>query len=660
MSRYFPLFFGIIFSCTLYAQDYEPERKFGKLPLAELTQKASRIDSSAGAEVLYDFAKVDFEYNSIVGLAIRTYIHRRIKIFQKSELDKGNFSVILYDESGNNRETISDIKGITYNVEDGKMVTEELYKKSIFFEKVRDGVFQYKISLPNVKEGSVVEYQYEITTPLRIRNKPKAWAFQSDIPVKWSEIDITIPAHFYYQVIMGGYLPLYRNTQNRVNVNMGNETFNTYGINYDFVVKDAPAFKDEKFVSADKDYISLIDFELSSIQLPGEPEKKFNTTWEELDRTLLTNQYWGNRFKPTKEIKELAANFKNIADPLERFSKVHAFIAKEFKWDGYTSLWASDNIKKLMDTKTGNASELNIVLCTALREAGLDANPVIISTRANGRINLVYPLLDKFNYTLVAVSIGDQLIFADATDPISSPGILPSRCIVDDGRLINENGSYFTKITSNDSYSESVNVTATIDVDKGKISGKFNRSCAGLLAHDLRTVYQKEGKTAFENTIKGGDDTWEYDNITLKNFDNSEESTLIAFDFAKEEGGVMPEMIYLPTMLTYALKENPLKRKTREFPVDFGHVINQTYSCTYKIPAGFEIESLPQSIALAIPGSTAKFLYSVVKSGEDVVVLSRLTFRKKTYPADEYPYLRELYAKIVEKHAEQIVLKQIN
>ncbi|SOE22618.1 hypothetical protein SAMN06298216_3038 [Spirosomataceae bacterium TFI 002] len=659
MFKFLYCFLGLILPFTsLFGQKKESKPEFGKLPMAELVQAYSEIDSLASAEVLYDYADVDFEVNDYQGFVITMKVHKRIKIYNKSALDQGNFTIRTYEQSGTNREVVSGIKGLTYNMENGFMAWKELDKKSIFFEKVQEGVSQYKISMPNVKEGSVVELQYVISTPLNLRNKPKAWLFQGEIPVKWSELDITIPSHFFYQVIMGGYLPLYRNNQEVVDVSMGSSRYDTKGVHYDFVVKNAPAFKDEKFVPAESDFISRIDFELSRLNLPGQPEKSFSTTWEELDRTLRNSEFWGGRLKPNKDVKDLAASFVNINDPLERLTKIHGYISSVFKWDGYVSVWASDKIKKLFDTKTGNATELNILLCSVLREAGLDANLVILSTRSNGRINLIYPLLDKFNYTIVGVSIGDQLVYVDASDPLSSPGLLPSRCIVEDGRLIHENGGYFIKLKTNDSYSEMITVKAEIQPEDGILKGSFNQSSAGLLALESRTNHAANGEESFKEKLKNKEGGWEYDNISLVNFDNKEPSTTVSYDFKISEGGIMPDIMYIPSMLTHAIKENPLKRKTREFPVDFGHVINQTYKGVYKIPEGFEVESMPEPIGLSLPGSSAKFLYSVSVSGNELTTLSRIVFKNKVFSAEEYPYLREFYAKIVEKQGEQIVLRQ--
>ena len=55
---------------------------------------------------------------------------------------------------------------------------------------------------------------------------------------------------------------------------------------------------------------------------------------------------------------------------------------------------------------------MNLLLIAALRQAGLPAQPVLLSTCAHGRVSQTYPLLDKFDYVVALVpdADGDFLI----------------------------------------------------------------------------------------------------------------------------------------------------------------------------------------------------------------------------------------------------------
>jgi hypothetical protein len=59
---------------------------------------------------------------------------------------------------------------------------------------------------------------------------------------------------------------------------------------------------------------------------------------------------------------------------------------------------------KAYKDKTGNVAEINLMLTAMLRYAGLNANPVLVSTRSNGIA--MFPNRTAFNYVIAAVENG--------------------------------------------------------------------------------------------------------------------------------------------------------------------------------------------------------------------------------------------------------------
>ena len=129
----------------------------------------------------------------------------RIKILKESALDRASVALRYHDGDRMDRdERIEDLKGFTYNLENGKVVASALDKKSVKREKLSDVTYATKFNLPNVKKGSVIEYSYTRTTPLNLRDKPDTWSFQGSIPSQWSEYRIVIPHFLVYKMTMGG------------------------------------------------------------------------------------------------------------------------------------------------------------------------------------------------------------------------------------------------------------------------------------------------------------------------------------------------------------------------------------------------------------------------------------------------------------------------
>ena len=58
--------------------------------------------------------------------------------------------------------------------------------------------------------------------------------------------------------------------------------------------------------------------------------------------------------------------------------------------------FTNKSVKDLLSSKTGNSAEINLFLAGMLNAAGIEAYPVITSTRSNGKIQSDYPFLQPF------------------------------------------------------------------------------------------------------------------------------------------------------------------------------------------------------------------------------------------------------------------------
>ena len=77
-----------------------------------------------------------------------------------------------------------------------------------------------------------------------------------------------------------------------------------------------------------------------------------------------------------------------------------------------------------------------------LREAGLGANPVLVSTR-NHNIPL-FPTLDGFNYVVSLVEFTDgNSILLDATEKYAMPNVLPYRALNWNGRKVTQRRVFY-------------------------------------------------------------------------------------------------------------------------------------------------------------------------------------------------------------------------
>jgi hypothetical protein len=124
---------------TGISQD-KPNVKFGKVTPEDFAPKAYPIDSNANAVVIADVGSSKIVGNTKGWFSIEFKRYRRVHLLNKNGFDIATEEVDLYSD-GEQEEKLSDIKAVTYNLENGKVV-ETSSRKKIYLKtnSVKTGV----------------------------------------------------------------------------------------------------------------------------------------------------------------------------------------------------------------------------------------------------------------------------------------------------------------------------------------------------------------------------------------------------------------------------------------------------------------------------------------------------------------------------------------
>lgn len=307
---------------------------------SELEMKYYKKDKDADAVILFDKGNSEF-----VEEDRRYVVHfkriKRIKIFKESGLKYAEIEIPYYRD-GQQTELVKDIQAVTYNLENGKMVSSKLNPDHIYDEKVDKNWGVKKFAFPNVKEGSVIEYKYRLESPF-IFNLAD-WYFQSDIPTMHSEYIVKMMAIYNYQYIAQGIrnFDVFDSYEEKgigrrfgIASKVSNNEYND--MVYKFILKDVPAFKDEVFITSVNDNIKKIDFQLSSYySFTSGKYVDIMTTWEKLCSELITDGQFGKYIKQSEKLakKELEQeSIENISSKQEKLDAIIDFVKKNYKWN---------------------------------------------------------------------------------------------------------------------------------------------------------------------------------------------------------------------------------------------------------------------------------------------------------------------------------------
>ncbi|WP_187270076.1 DUF3857 domain-containing protein [Pontibacter qinzhouensis] len=613
--------------------------------------KAYEKDTSAAAVILSDYGYSYFNLNGALKLVFER--HTRIKILKKSGYDWATVELPFYRKNGD-KEVITSVKGFTYNLENGKIVKEKLESKAIFDEKLDENHSKKKFTMPNVKEGSVIEYSYTVSSDFVYTLN--SWEFQTTIPTVWSEYRAKIPEYFDYKFLQNGYHSFYSSKKDvaaSADVNLKNEA-------YVWAMKDVPALQEEKYITTLSDYQARLDFELQQVKVPGEFPRVMTGNWQDVIKKLMEEERFGTQLKRSGFFKNEIAAIKAVhKTPEAQVEAIYNLVKSTVKWNGRHGYYTTNTTRKAFDSKTGNSADINLLLTAMLLEADIAASPVLLSTRQHGRVYKGSPLLSKFNYVIAYVKVGEKELLLDATEPFLPVGMLPYRCLNGDGYIIHTESHRWVPLKPTGNYTTFCMGELSIDAN-GEMKGKVSESNTGYSALYLRENIKDEGEEKFAEKRNKEVGDIKFGKPTISNLADLNKALNIVYEFTGMGNGQNNDVLYLNPMLSKGEKENPFKLQERTYPVDFGHPLDETYMCKIQIPAGYDVDEAPKSIAVTLPDNGGKFTYILERNGAEIQVMSKISINRPIYYAEEYQYLKEFYNQIVAKHAEQIVLKKSN
>ena len=239
------------------------------------------------------------------GYDIKFTRHKRIKILKKGGAQYADVTIPFYYENATKSEEIKSLKAYTYNLVEGNVRGEKVSHTTIFEEKINKNWKVKKFTFPNIQEGSIIEFEYELLSPFKF-NLPD-WEFQNDIPTLYSKYVVNVIPFYEYVYITDG-IPKFDEKNSELSKNTrkypGITVTDAFGRKPEFqdvintyVMKDVPAFEDESFITSRNDYIMQMDFQLSKVHSPYTGTREIITTWPKMIKSFLEIEEFGKYLK---------------------------------------------------------------------------------------------------------------------------------------------------------------------------------------------------------------------------------------------------------------------------------------------------------------------------------------------------------------------------
>ncbi len=513
--------------------------------------------------------------------------------------------------------------------------------------------------MPDVREGSVIEYKFILESDY-ISNLYE-WHFQEDIPVRYSSYKFLVPEFFIYN---------HRQLGNVVQLESESE-YRDESFIYSYTTSQAfqPSVKKKATLPSRSQYQQMtttnikalqneplmnnrsilpsrIESQLITVKMPNSAPEQVARTYEQFSNTLLDWGTFGAVLSGGGFAKEKISTMSPQMNSIDKVNELYNWIRSSVTFNNVYGFSSSNSNRKLFREGKGSVADINLTLIAVLRQAGIEANPVILSTRGSGVPHPVYPSYEDFNYVIAGIEVDDKFIMADATSQLPL-GAIPSKCMNWKGWLVSDEGEG-RWIDLKAGAKESYTVQTDISFDNGEILKTCN------VKFGEYALYKEMGKLlkSEEDYRSSIASNFSSDNVEI----NSESNGL---KWKVESSIDMDdEIVYLNPIEYGAITDNPFKRETRFSNVDFNYGISRTIIAKVVVPDGYSAE-LPEPTAIGLPNRAGRFVYSIQKNGNIVTVLSQYSLKETEFTAGEYPALKQFYQLMVDKNNEPIVIKKL-
>ncbi len=635
----------------LFAQSSLPT--VGAVSRDDLLLKECPFEKNAPAMILLDAVEISF-WEESRSIKVITERKVRIKIFSEKGLKYANIKIPHLNRKNGTK--IKDISASSYNLDSaGKIITEKINKDQIFRGKINEDFRDLSFTFPGIKNGSIIEYSFTKVETNYFLISP--WIIQDKIPVQLATFKITAPPGIEIDYrVRSKTLITQIDTAVDLRFGRGYERYQS------FFSKNISSFKEEPYMSSLDDNIDRIEFSMGT--------KRFfninvgtNLKWELLNKFMYSSSFYGEQLTKTINGTDfIIDSVKKLESMDQKIKYLYQYLREYLKWDGTRSVYA-DDLQDCWNAKTGNSTELNMILLNLLKKAGISCKGILIRPREDGMLDKNFVSLGQFNTVDVWIPDSNNVYILDLTQKYTSHRIPPYNIVFRNAFALDSLGGNWIYISDNRPLSKKlISVKAQFDSTE-KISGQ-----AAFFYYDFAKMDKLKSKE--KEKLKGEKKEEKEKSvdklISLNTFDKKEENAedimnpfieKFSFTYAPTSTN---QYYYFKPLLLYSLEDNPFLADVRQTDIDMGCNQQFFFQMSISIPAGMTYDYFPENISLRNSDSSIVFKRQSILEGKQAFVKISIDYNKPYFKKEEYPIVKEFFKKLYILLNEQIVLKKIN
>ncbi len=633
--------------------------KWGKIDKADLEMKACDFEPDAEAYKLLDWADVYYEYSPSVTKSnyfrIRKERRVRIKILKDKGLNQADIKISYYKYK--NIQYIESLKAITYNLDEkGNIVETKLENSSIFTEDLDEKFSQKVFTFPAAKAGSILEYKYQIIS--ETEGNIEGWLFQDDIPTRLSQYNLSIPEYYKFIPNFRTSLSVIRKEEdNNQSINVNGGILSVITRNKQYNMLNVPALKFEPYMSAASDWLQRVEFNLTGFEIPGVIYRDFSSNWLKVNRRLMESESFGEQIgKKLNDSQFVIDSANKRTSNAEKIKYLYDYVRNHFQWNDSRTIYCN-NVKNAWQERKGNSADINFVLLNLLKNTGLEAYPLCISTHKHGRINTAVADEDQFNGVDVLAVDGEKVYVLDATQKNTPYFLIPANILNTEGYMMDKERNGWVSIL--DGFKKDKNVVSIVaQIEKdGMMNGSATISSMDYARVKRISTYQTGFAKFKETYFDANSNSFKIDTIEIGHLKEEDQPFEQKVKFSKKLNSSGDYQYFTLNMFT-DLDKNPFTNVNRTSDIDFGVTRSYGIYGSYELPENYSIEELPKNMAMIMPDTSIIVKRIMQVDGNTLSVRINLDFQRSIYYPAEYEEFKEFYKKLFGILNEQIVLKK--
>ncbi len=614
--------YGIVFFNCIYGLG-QKKIEFGQIAVEDFNDNYKELFPDANAIVLYRY--VEDEIGSYI------IVHERIQVINENGYSVANVKIPY----GN----VVKIEGFTYNLVNGQIEQIKLDKFLQGSDRKVQITNTQKFTMPKVQVGSIIEYRYKAT-----RGTHWDIPMQYNIPIR--KLNITLGN------ATGNNFKFLQNRRALLDIDIQSYSSTTV-----IIANDIEPLEEEVYVSDMESYRSKIE-----IKNIGAMRRQSLRSYDDLVEILLNTDDFTRGYLPRnvykKELEQIIGQEKNKYKIAEL---IYYYIKENFTWNEYYGIFPGNESSRVaFHAKKGDVADINLLYVSMLRTVGIDAEPILASTRWNG-----LPMTaswESFNYILAGAKINNQQYIFDVAHDKSNFEMIPKEVLNWKGLMLHDDQTYSWINLSNRSVS-GINKIINIEIDEFlSIKGNVKEQITGYYAMDFEKYFKEnKGRNYDINDIVGYNGSeFEIKNFKLQRIDSAYDKISWSYGISSEDDiEEIDDKIYISPLLFYTLNESPFVNEERRYPISFEFPKRIKKIIIIKFPNEYKIESLPSSIKLNLPEAIGHFLYNIKEVGNTIQLVTEFMVDEGEIPSEKYLELKEFFKLRVEKENEKIVLVKI-